>query len=114
MQQSIQTSVLILGTLALIFGIWTLIGLLKRAFGKAKQRPRRKKIILGVCADFSQLVGIPLWVVRLYALLYAPFLVGIFFYLLYYLVMRLRKQTPPPLAPTERPLSVTKMDTYHY
>lgn len=103
----------LLSLFALLFGIWTIIGLLKRASRPSANRLKKRKWILGVCADFSYYVGIPLWIVRLYALVYGPLLLGFIFYLLYYWVMRLRKKTRPPVT-SKPPATVTKMDIHRY
>ncbi|MGK5093399.1 PspC domain-containing protein [Deltaproteobacteria bacterium TL4] len=103
--------ILPLGGGALIFGLWTVIGLLQRS--RISTPKKKKKWVLGVCADYSQYVGIPLWVVRLYALLYSPLLIGVFFYFLYYFVMKERK-TPAMEEPNKRPVKITKMDSHYY
>ncbi|MBF0349690.1 MAG: PspC domain-containing protein [SAR324 cluster bacterium] len=106
---SVNALFLILGALSLIFGVWTLFGLL---FSRRKHRRVSRKWILGVCADFSAWVGIPLWLVRLYALLYAPLILGLLFYLLYYWAMK-RRPPPPPVA-ARPPPEVTKMKSVYY
>lgn len=103
----------LLSMFALFFGIWTAIGLFRQMTGKAPERPKKRKVILGVCADFSSYVGIPLWLVRFGALIYAPWIVGILFYLLYYWMMKHR--TPRPKKPeTKTPANITKMDIHRY
>lgn len=106
-----NTLVLTFGTLTLIFGIWTFFGLAIKPPSQKVRETRRKKIILGVCADFSATVGIPLWIVRLYAVVYAPLLLGLVFYLLYYWVMKRRK---PPAPKQKRPVNVTRMEIHRY
>lgn len=104
--------IIVLGFLSLIFGLWTVIGL-SRQNKRAVSKTRKKKWFLGVCADFSQYVGIPLWIVRLYAILFAPFILGIVFYLMYYLVIRNRKEPQKPQKP-KKPLQITQMESHHY
>ncbi|MBF0288297.1 MAG: PspC domain-containing protein [SAR324 cluster bacterium] len=105
--------IIILGAFLLFFGIWTFLGLLRRNRGVPPNDLKKKKLVLGVCADFSSYVGIPLWIVRLYALVYAPFLLGLLFYLLYYLVMKLRK-SPSPVVEEDRSIQITRMDIHRY
>ncbi len=105
-------SIFIFGGLALIFGIWTFVGLFIKPPKKNQTRRKSKKIILGVCADFSWYVGIPLWIVRLYAIAYAPLMLGLVFYFLYYLMMKLRKPSEPVLE--ERAVNVTRMEIHRY
>ncbi len=113
MNSPLTIIIVILGIFLLIFGIWTFLGLLRRKQNRLPNHPKGKRIILGVCADFSMYVGIPLWIVRLYALIYAPFLLGFLFYLLYYLVMKLRKAPSSPIE-QERSIHVTRMDIHRY
>ena len=103
---------LLIGILSLIFAVWTIYGLTQRKHRKSLP-PLKKKWFLGVCADFSQYVGMPLWVVRLYAILYSPFIVGILFYFLYYLVIKVHP-SPPVITPSKRPVKITKMESHHY
>ena len=107
-----NTFMILFGGLTLFFGIWTIYGLFFQSPKKRQQRRKGKKIVLGVCADFSSVVGIPLWLVRLYAVVYAPLVLGIVFYLLYYLVMKLRKPISPVLD--ERSINVTRMEIHRY
>lgn len=100
-----------LGIFAVIFGIWTILGL---CFYKQRKIKRKRKILLGVCADFSQFVGIPLWLVRLYALVYSPFIIGIVFYLLYYLVMRSRPRKKTIKNKNRKSVQITRMESRHY
>ncbi|MBF0280582.1 MAG: PspC domain-containing protein [SAR324 cluster bacterium] len=107
-----NTALVIFGGLTLIFGIWTFFGLLTNSPKKKQQRRKGKKAILGVCADFSWQIGIPLWIVRIYAVLYAPLLLGIIFYFLYYSVMKLRKPQVP--LNEERSVNVTRMEIHRF
>ena len=102
--------VLTVATLTLLFGIWTVIGLFFKPPAKSFRERPRKKIILGVCADFSATVGIPLWIVRLYAIVYAPLLLGLVFYLLYYWAIKRRK----PPSPEKKPPAITRMEIHRY
>ena len=49
------------------------------------ERPKQRKWWFGVCADFSETVGIPFSIVRLFVLLYIPVRLGPVFYFIYYL-----------------------------
>lgn len=101
----------LLGLTALIFGIWTVLGLL---FGsRGKDRKAGKRWFLGVCADFSHLVGIPLGLVRMLTLIYAPFLIGLLFYVLYYYVLGLREKNQPKPQPRLAKPQITRMDSLH-
>lgn len=103
--------VLTFGALTLFFALWTFFGLFIRPPSpRFRERPR-KKMILGVCADFSATTGIPLWMVRLYAVTYAPLLLGLFFYLLYYWAMKRRKPAPSAKKP---PANITHMEIHRY
>ena len=107
-----NTIIVIFGGLTLIFGLWTFFGLFIRTPKRNKQRRKSKKMILGVCADFSWNIGIPLWIVRLYAVVYAPLVLGILFYFLYYFVMKLWKPSDPVIE--ETPINITRMEIHRY
>ncbi len=101
------------GLISLLFGIWISYGLYRRYHGILPDMPKRRKWLLGVCEDFSRMVGIPLAVMRLFFLLYTPLVFGPALYLIYYLVMRVRSaktQTPVPVSQPQ----ITKIESLYY
>lgn len=114
-ESTVKLMLFVLGTLLLFFGICTLIGLFQLMLGRKPTGTPSKRWLLGVCADFSHLIGIPLWLVRTYAVVFTPMLVGIIFYFLYFLVMlSLRKPAVKAQPDNPRNVNVTRMDTYHF
>ena len=105
----LKASIAVWGLLALVFGVWTIWGILDTS-------PRTQKIpakrILGVCADFSVQAKMPLWFVRCCAMLFTPLLIGILFYIAYYFAM-LRRKARQPVA-TKNDVNITRMDSYHF
>lgn len=59
------------------------------------------------------MVGIPLGVMRAFFLLYTPLGFGLALYLLYYLVMRVRKTKDTSPVPTPQP-QITKIESHYY
>ena len=103
----------VLGALALVFGVWALIGfLLNMSRKQGKPLEKQPKRILGVCADFSAHVMIPVWIVRGYAILYSPFLVGVLFYFCYYWLMSCFRQKA--MTSSESDVEVTHITSRHY
>ena len=76
---------LAIGLPSLFFAILTASGLYRRQTGTLPVRPLQRKWLLGVCADFSETVGIQVGFVRFIILLYTPSWIGgcILFYLLF-------------------------------
>ena len=95
--------------LPLIFASWTIINLIHKP---PYQKPVSKKWFLGVCSDYSSYVNIPLWVVRLYAIVFSPLIIGPIFYFFYYWILqkRLLKKT----TEISKEVIVTKIDSHHY
>ncbi len=102
--------------LAILFGTWTIWGL-SDSSKRPENRPTKK--VLGVCADFSVQAKMPLWFVRMCAVLFIPLLLGIVFYLAYYWAILQRRPKEPP-TPKQKPpakshdVQITRMDSYHF
>jgi phage shock protein PspC (stress-responsive transcriptional regulator) len=103
---------LLIGLLSLIFAFWTAYGLYRRHAGNLPESPVQQKRWLGVCADFSTTVGIPVGFVRFIILLYTPVGLGAVFYFIYYFAIR-KPATLPPTIP-ERELQITKIESHYY
>jgi len=84
-------SFLLVGLSSLFFALWTAYGLYRRYKGTLPERPAQRKRWFGVCADFSETVGIPVSIVRFFVLFYTPVGLGPVFYFIYYLVIRICK-----------------------
>ena len=67
----------------------------------------------GVCEDFSRMVGMPLWLMRVFFLIYTPLVIGPILYILYYIVMRVRRSAPP-IEEDMSNLQVTKIESHYY
>ena len=59
------------------------------------------------------MVGMPLWLMRVFFLIYTPLVIGPILYILYYIVMRVRRTVPPIEADTSN-LQVTKIESRYY
>jgi len=105
-------SFLLIGLSSLIFALWTAYGLYRRYKGTLPERPKQRKWWYGVCADFSETVGIPVSIVRLFVLFYTPVGLGPVFYFIYYLVIR--NKEPIPLKSPERNLQISKIESHYF
>jgi len=76
-------SFLLVGLSSLFFALWTAYGLYRRYKGTLPERPAQRKRWFGVCADFSETVGIPVSIVRFFVLFYTPVGLGPVFYFIY-------------------------------
>jgi phage shock protein PspC (stress-responsive transcriptional regulator) len=78
--------------------------------------PPPKGWLFGVCADVAQMLRVPVTIVRLIVLIYAPFLLGILFYVVYWWFLRQRRKRQALAAqrPQRAPATVTKIDSIHY
>ena len=103
----------LIGIPSLLFGLLIAYGLIRRFNGNLNDAPPKNRWILGVCADFSRMVGMPLWLMRVFFLIYTPLVIGPILYILYYIVMRVRKTTPP-IEEDKSNLQVTKIESYYY
>ena len=103
---------LLIGLVSLIFSFWTAYGLYCRHTGTLPERQANRNWWLGVCADFSKTVGIPVSFVRFIILLYSTIGVGVVFYLIYHVIIRNRKVLPPVIP--ERELQITKIESHYY
>ncbi len=95
-----------------IFAFWTASGLYRRHAGNLPESPVQQKRWLGVCADFSTTVGIPVGFIRFIILLYTPVGLGPVFYFIYYLVIR--NKEPIPLKSPERNLQISKIESHYF
>ena len=71
-----------------------------------------KNCWLGVCADLSKTLDIPVVVVRFYILLYKPFGLGLIFYFIYYCFIL--KRVPIPLLTPKQEIQITKIKIYYF
>ena len=104
---------ILIGLPSLFFSGWIALGLYRRARGKFQETTHKNTWFLGVGEDFSRMVGIPLWVIRIFFILYAFIGIGIILYILYYIMMRLRM--PPEQKKVQKSMpEVTKIESRHY
>ena len=57
-----------IGVPSLLFGLLIAYGLFRRFNGRLIESPPKKRWILGVCEDFSRMVGMQLWLMRMFFL----------------------------------------------
>ena len=78
--------------------------------------PPPKGWLFGVCADVASILRIPVTVVRLVVLIYTPFVIGLLFYFVYWLILRQRRKRQAVAAqtPQRAPATITKIDSIHY
>ena len=62
----------LIGIPSLLFGLLIAYGLIRRFNGNLNDAPQKNCWILGVCEDFSRMVGMPLWLMRVFFLIYTP------------------------------------------
>ena len=103
----------LIGIPSLLFGLLIAYGLIRRFNGSLNDAPPKNRWILGVCEDFSRMVGIPLFLIRLFFLIYTPLVIGLILYILYYIVMHVRR-TAPPIEEDTSNLQVTKIESLYY
>ena len=103
----------LIGLPSLIFGLWIALGLFLRLNGKLEESPPKKRWILGVCEDFSRMVSMQLWLMRVFFVFYTPLGIGPVLYIFYYIVMRVRS-APPSLKENPSNLQVTKIESRYY
>ncbi len=101
-----------IGLPSILFAVWVVVGLYKRQIGQLTEQKLKPKWWLGVCADFSNMVGIPVGIIRLFILYYTPVFLGPIFYFLYYWMLQNRApEVPLPAKPIP---TITKIDSHHY
>ena len=103
----------LIGVPSLIFGLLIAYGLFRRFNGRLIEPPPKKRWILGVCEDFSRMVGMQLWLMRVFFLIYTPLGIGPILYIFYYIVMRVRGSAPS-IEEDSRNLQVTKIESRYY
>jgi len=106
--------VITLGLLSFLFALWILAGLYRRFRGIIPDRPLPSSLWLGVCADVSLYLEIPVVVIRCFVLLYTPLLFGILFYFVYYWVMQSKKPPATLEEVIEKPMEVTQIESHYY
>jgi phage shock protein PspC (stress-responsive transcriptional regulator) len=67
---------------------------------------------LGICVDVSKTLGISVYAVRFYVMLYTPLGFGLTFYLIYYWFIINR--VPIPFLTTEHEIQITKIKSYYF
>ena len=105
-------SFFLVGLSSLLFALWAAYGLYRRYKGTLPERPAQRKRWFGVCADFSETVGIPVSIVRFFVLFYTPVGLGPVFYFIYYLVIR--NKEPIPLKSPEPNLQISKIESHYF
>ena len=103
----------LIGISSLLFGLLIAYGLIRRFNGNLNDATPKKRWILGVCEDFSRMVGMPLWLMRVFFLIYTPLVIGPILYILYYIVMRVRR-TSAPIEEDKSNLQITKIESRYY
>jgi len=87
-------------------------GLIRRYRGTLPENLPSKNWRIGVCADVSKTLGIPVVAVRFYVLLYIPLGLGLIFYFIYYWFIINR--VPIPLLAPEHEIPITKFKSYYF
>ena len=75
---------------SLIFSFWTANGLYRRYKGTLTELPQKRKLWLGVCADYSKTVVIPVVSIRFYSALHTSWTWAVF---LFWLLFNYSKQS---------------------
>ena len=84
----------LIGIPSLLFGLLIAYGLIRRFNGNLNDAPPKNRWILGVCEDFSRMVGMPLWLMRVFFLIYTPLVIGPILYILYYICLLYTSPSP--------------------
>ena len=87
-------------------------GLIRRYRGTLPEHLPIKNWWLGVCADVSKTLAIPVGAVRFFALLYTPLGLGLIFYFIYYWFII--KRVFIPLLTPEHEIQITKIKSYYF
>ena len=103
----------LIGIPSLLFGLLIAYGLIRRLNGNLNDAPAKNRWILGVCEDFSRVVGIFFFIFSVFFVIYTPLVIGPILYILYYIVMRVRR-TAPPIEEDTSNLQVTKIESHYY
>ena len=106
----ISTFLLLIGLLSVVLAFWIMHGLIQRYMGTLPEHPLSKYWWLGVCADVSKTLAIPVGAVRFFVLLYTPLGLGLIFYFIYYWFIINR--VPSPLLTQEHEIQITKIKSY--
>ena len=96
----------------MIFAFWILHGLIRRYRGTLQGHPLSKTWWLGVCADVSKTLAIPVVAISFYVLLYTPLGLGLIFYFIYYWFI-INRVSIPLLTP-EHEIQITKIKSYYF
>ena len=67
---------------------------------------------IGVCAYLSKTLGIHVFTISYFVMLYTPLGLGLIFYLIYYWII-INKVSIPLLTP-EREIQITKINSYYF
>mgnify|MGYP003311760402 FL=1 len=103
----------LIGIPSLLFGLLIAYGLIRRFNGNLNDAPPKNRWILGVCEDFSRMVGLFFFIFSVFFVIYTPLVIGPILYTLYYIVMRVRT-TAPPIDEDTSNLQVTKIESHYY
>jgi len=87
-------------------------GLIRRYRGTLPEHLPSKNWWLGVCANASKTLGIPVVAVRFYLLLYAPLCLGMIFYFIYYWFI-INRISIPLLTP-EHEIQIKRIKSYYF
>ena len=108
-----NSAAFLIGIPSLFLGSWIAYGFYCRASGRLPETPPRERWLLGVCEDFSRTVAIPLWVMRFFFVIYSILGIGLLLYLLYFLMMRVRRPIISEKEFMPAP-QVTKIESRYY
>ena len=103
---------LLIGLLSVVSAFCIMRGLIRRYMGTLPEHLPSKNWWLGVCADVSKTLGIPLVAVRFYVPLYIPLGLGLIFYFIYYWFI-INRVSIPLLTP-EHEIQITKIKSYYF
>ena len=103
---------LLIGLLSMMFAFWIMHGLIRRYRGKLPEHPLSKNWWLGVFADVSKTLDIPVDAVRFFILLYTPLGLGLFIYFIYYWFI-INRVSITLLTP-EHKIRITKIKSYYF
>ena len=87
-------------------------GLIRRYRGTLPEHLPSKNWRLGVSADVSKTLGIPVVADRFYVLLYIPLGLGLIFYFIHYWFIKNRVSIP--LLTPEHEIQITKIKSYYF
>jgi phage shock protein PspC (stress-responsive transcriptional regulator) len=105
----------IIGGFSLFVGFLGVFAIMRNSSEEEEYIPKRW--LVGVCADVARILRVHVALVRLLVIIYAPFVIGLLFYIVYAILLKRRRQREAEAAaqqPKRPPATITKIDSIHY